>query len=289
MTADDLILEQEILQSYVKYLHEKKYLLDDITDKNIKVIDDLLLNIDNYKNDDKLKLGGVPYLIIKRKDTEIISDGNSSPKTDNLFTVKTINTVFEYSNLLKTNYPDDNISANVDDRLCIVFIAKNNTGLPSGTFGIKTTLSPPTVGALNNYKTTLIPPSLTSYSITQSDLSSPEIFNSDYNVVTKTTNSTSYTSYNCLDITNYYLKLYREKNKLNKDKGNLAKTIGVKVNNTILDELGMLPTIYNIFKIILKNIGLIGICLLNIKFICAYIYTRSYSIYKLLIIVFNKN
>jgi DNA polymerase/3'-5' exonuclease PolX len=36
MTAEDLIVEPDILQSYVKYLHEKKYLLDDITDKNIK-------------------------------------------------------------------------------------------------------------------------------------------------------------------------------------------------------------------------------------------------------------
>jgi len=38
MTLDDLVLgsESDILQSYVKYLHEQKFLLDDITDKNIK-------------------------------------------------------------------------------------------------------------------------------------------------------------------------------------------------------------------------------------------------------------
>jgi DNA polymerase/3'-5' exonuclease PolX len=36
ITEEDLIYETDVLQSYVKYLHEKKYLLDDITDKNIK-------------------------------------------------------------------------------------------------------------------------------------------------------------------------------------------------------------------------------------------------------------
>jgi DNA polymerase/3'-5' exonuclease PolX len=36
ITADDFISEPNTLQSYVKYLHDKEFLLDDITDKNIK-------------------------------------------------------------------------------------------------------------------------------------------------------------------------------------------------------------------------------------------------------------
>lgn len=36
MTAEDLVLNPNILQQYTKYLHDKNFLLDDITDKNIK-------------------------------------------------------------------------------------------------------------------------------------------------------------------------------------------------------------------------------------------------------------
>lgn len=35
-TMEDIILGENILSEYVKYLHDKKFLLDDITDKNIK-------------------------------------------------------------------------------------------------------------------------------------------------------------------------------------------------------------------------------------------------------------
>jgi DNA polymerase/3'-5' exonuclease PolX len=36
ITNDDIILSDNVLSNYVKYLHDNKFLLDDITDKNIK-------------------------------------------------------------------------------------------------------------------------------------------------------------------------------------------------------------------------------------------------------------
>ena len=78
-----------------------------------------------------------------------------------------------------------------------------------------------------------------------------DTFNNGYCVSTQKSTSTKYIG---IDITDYYVSLYKEKNENIKSKTTSAAAINTKINNAILKELGMIPTIYNIFKIILDDV-----------------------------------
>lgn len=57
-----------------------------------------------------------------------------------------------------------------------------------------------------------------------------------------------------IDITQYYLKLYKRKLEINEEKNIAANIVNSQINELILNKLGMLPTIYNIFNIILNDV-----------------------------------
>lgn len=60
--------------------------------------------------------------------------------------------------------------------------------------------------------------------------------------------------YRAFNITDYYIKIFKEKSKYEEEKNVAANTINEKVNALITKRLGMLPTIYNVFKIILDDV-----------------------------------
>lgn len=60
--------------------------------------------------------------------------------------------------------------------------------------------------------------------------------------------------YVTLDITNIYVKLKKNLYYLNRQKLESGSALNDKINTTVLEELGMMPTIYNIFKIILDDV-----------------------------------
>jgi hypothetical protein len=74
------------------------------------------------------------------------------------------------------------------------------------------------------------------------------------NDISTFTNSKQYTIYRGIDITDFYGSLYKNQNSLNQSKAALATTINTIINQTIMKDLGMMPTIYNIFKIILDDV-----------------------------------
>ncbi len=77
---------------------------------------------------------------------------------------------------------------------------------------------------------------------------------SDYYDASKGTNGKTPSIYPVLDITNLYVKLYKNYARLVGEKRDAAEQINVKINNIILSRLGMMPTIYNVFKVILDDV-----------------------------------
>lgn len=57
-----------------------------------------------------------------------------------------------------------------------------------------------------------------------------------------------------IDLTDYYIHIYKQLNELNAEKTELINVVNTAINNIILNELGILPTIYNIFEIILNDV-----------------------------------
>lgn len=57
-----------------------------------------------------------------------------------------------------------------------------------------------------------------------------------------------------IDITKLYIKLVKTKTKLDTEKADTIEELNIKINGMIHDELGMLPTIYNVFKILLNDV-----------------------------------
>ena len=78
-------------------------------------------------------------------------------------------------------------------------------------------------------------------------------FSNKYDVTTFGDNKPS-TIYTGIDITNFYTKLYKERLSLIHSKSTLSTTINGIINNTIMKKLGMMPTIYNIFEILLNDV-----------------------------------
>ena len=61
-------------------------------------------------------------------------------------------------------------------------------------------------------------------------------------------------AYIYLDLSKVYIKLITQKNKNNKDRKAINTELTTTINQIVLDELGMLPTVYNVFKIILDDV-----------------------------------
>ena len=60
--------------------------------------------------------------------------------------------------------------------------------------------------------------------------------------------------YVVLDLTDFYLFLYNELVSDNQTKTELINILNTAINNLVLESLGMIPTIYNVFKIILDDV-----------------------------------
>jgi len=77
-------------------------------------------------------------------------------------------------------------------------------------------------------------------------------FDNSLNIVNNTSNVTNRYAY--LDITDYYMTLYKKKTELKKTQVAVTNDLKTTINDKILRTLGMSPTIYNIFRIILGDV-----------------------------------
>jgi len=226
----------------------KKY---DSTNKTINDIDSITSIIANYKEDIVLKQIGTPYLITKTSNQTFGFNLNEDTN-DSEDTITLLHGLFEYNEKIK-GLGVQGAPTTITDRLIIVFPVKLNLGPVLSTDPVK-------LGIMNSglldYQTKLV--NRTSEvlgadkAVLRSQTSTVE-FDNSYDIQNNKQGAAT-TKYVGLDITDYYINIYKQRIQLNTEKINISKNIAAKVNSLVAERLGMLPTIYNVFKIILDDV-----------------------------------
>lgn len=62
--------------------------------------------------------------------------------------------------------------------------------------------------------------------------------------------------YNCIDISEYYIKLVSSNKLLNDEIGKNEEIVNTKIDSIAIKEIGMVPTVYNIFKILCDDVDI---------------------------------
>lgn len=212
----------------------------DSTIIRINKIDSLLLALSLFPDDADLNPKGTILSFISRFDS-LTSKLELTP----------ISSIFEYNNIISLN-ASSGINENVYDRLIIAYpdtTTPSNGSTSSVYMGLK-----PIDGkldALRAYRKKLL---LNNSVANENDIPDPKIINTNSNNTTNYITTNTNNTYAILDVSNYYIKLYKEKIELLKQKTTVMNQINTTVNNMIFRELGMMPTIYNVFKIILDDV-----------------------------------
>ena len=107
--------------------------------------------------------------------------------------------------------------------------------------------------ALNKFKERLLSNGETIADIENDDIKKPEPLIINSNI--KEQNNTR-CKYYCMEITDFYYKLYYEKSSLVLRREKLIELVTNKINTLIINNLGMFPSVYNIFKIILDDVDM---------------------------------
>jgi len=222
----------------------------DLASNRISAIDTILTTIGAYKANPMLSLNK-PIAAIGVKNTgtgnEVVPVTSISSQYGNVISGFEVN-----------GYPEI-----IPERLLIgyfiypdVYTGKervSNTGelinSPSSSFLSTSNPTQEKLDALNLYRQMLL------------DLANPKGSGSDISGVITESDiikadswTTTSGTYVFIDITNYYIKLYKERNIQTEFKVAELNRINIIVNKMILNTLGMKPTIYNIFKIILDDV-----------------------------------
>ena len=247
----ELILKLKSL--YSQSSNKKNTTTDNQTyDNIIKQINnntDIMSLLNNYNNDETLKKDAIPILLIR----------NNLYVNENSDELTIIQNTANYDNII-INLSKDGIPNDIDKRLLIAYLINNNTTIINGITGstspdiFRTNML---TDILNTYrKNTLITKTNSILNITINENDIPFAGNFNSNIKNNTINPNISNRYVYLDITNYYLKLYKQRINLLKSKSDITKIINTNINNMVINTLGMNPTIYNIFSIILNDVDI---------------------------------
>ena len=204
--------------------------------------------LNNYSENEILKSNGKPLLFIRNTQyKEEVNDNNKE--------LTLIDNIGIYSNNLK-EIPTDGLNENISQRLVIAFQIGNElisldqfieiSGNDRSTFLKNNVLGKYRAEILGRFKSSL------GGFIGDVDIPEPkEMFNKQEfkSVAPKVGNA-----YIVLDITNAYIKLYKRRTALQASKTNELSAVNEVINDMVVTNLGMKPTIYNIFKIILHDV-----------------------------------
>lgn len=187
---------------------------------------------------------------------------NNSFVADNSPELVEVSSPFEYDNYLKS-IPTDGLSNNLTQRLILGFLISQNIPLADAQASLSTggqndARATAARRALNAYKTTeligranaVLGPTVQSNDIPDAkDMTSK-------NSLLASTNSDLTNIYSYIDVTNYYVILYKQRADLTKRKTDAMTVMNEKINDLVQQSLGMKPTIYNIFKVILNDVDI---------------------------------
>lgn len=175
------------------------------------------------------------------------SSNQLTPITEkNVITITTLN---EYDNILK-GQGTPALPNNINKKLYIVYPTGKVDTIPYAGVEDKSAIAKL---AMDNYKNELIS-SYKESGLVSSNVSIPSVKFSNQYDVKQFKNDQPSTIYVGIDITDFYGKLYKEKASLNQSKVSLSGTINATINNMIMKNLGMMPTIYNIFEVLLNDV-----------------------------------
>lgn len=244
----ELIMKLENLYSAVnervKGSNENLEYQDVIT--TINIIDRIINLIDNFSDNIILSKYN-PYMVILQASNNDLND----------YSLIRINDTKDYLKLINEYSTTEDIPTNIPDRLLIVFQEYSESLFEYNNVNDLTNLSNRYVKTLNSYRSKIL--NITRNELTERIVSGDDIIRanepivSNYNI-SKQREIEKNIFYHNIDISDFYIKLIKEKNRLNKKKEELGSEISSKINDMVISELGMKPTIQNVFGIILDDV-----------------------------------
>lgn len=234
--------------------------------KQIEAIDEIGDMFDAIIKGDSeiLNAKGTPYLVSK---TPSVKTDEESTESSNPDTLTIIETLSEFNDLIKSEETTGKKNI-LKNRLYIVYMTGTDLPLSNEEYnpfkdssiyiepivdpyeyttknyaGVKT--------ALDSFTKIMMSNVLPSFNVRTNDIATHEPFTNSVNIIT---NKNVKTQYYGMDITEYYYKLYKKNQKLIIERNELSTTLATKINNLVIQNLGMRPSIYNIFKIILDDV-----------------------------------
>lgn len=235
---------------------EYKNISDDIN--KIDLIMDMV-SPSVISNNEGLNVAGTPLLVMSEPDNYVELQTNSIP--DNKLTI--IDDLTQFNDVIKTEQ-SSGIKDRIKHKLFILYVVASNIDVEDNTETPESSIIPSDWAydsendsnfetPLSDYKKALLAEksSITSINISEDDIIDPESFLNlkNINIDAKTN-----TKYYGIDISSFYYKLYKKKVELEKDKTSISLELTRKINAMVEERLGMIPSIYNVFEIILNDV-----------------------------------
>jgi hypothetical protein len=223
---------------------EYKKTIESIEKKNL-----LIGILRNFINNEGLKEIGNPYLLVKNDfdDASGKKDGNKLTKLNNLG---------EYDNIIKGESTTGRPSS-IKNKLYIVtyFGDYDDNVILSDTDKSRLKKA---IETYTTYRRGLIVDAASNSNKSESEYEDEIVsaidFDCKYDVNTSADKTKKNAKYVGIDVTDYYLNLYYGIIEDGRKKSELLRSVNDKMNNTVWKNLGMLPTIYNVFNIILHDV-----------------------------------
>jgi hypothetical protein len=241
-------------------------------DKTVRRINDIknvTAILENYKTDPLLENLGPSYLIIKTSGTPAVNLIRNPAYSTLDEEITQLNILSDYDEKIKAFSDDSTQIDNIKDRLFLVIQAQYNLGniqsdpdspLYHPGFPFMTTDEAKisnTIDNLDSYRKKLIKAAIDVIGIPESELTTTikkAEFDNNYDLTHNVRKDNTSTKYVGLDVTDYYIKLYYTNSDASDEKRRLADELTTKINNMVMEKLGMMPTIYNIFEIICNDV-----------------------------------
>lgn len=208
----------------------------------------------NILNDKIQGIGSISQNNILTRDSEtpIFFTYDNTPDSTSQSEIRVLNNLTTFNDIL-SKYSTSEIPVNIRPRLFIGYESGKVILDESGNvIGSAQTRENILIDRLNEYKEEFLLnfPVELDFVIDENQLPNAIVLN----YKSSTTNQNEVIRYVGLDVSNYYGTLYKERNKIEENKSVSANRMNEKINNMIQENLGMKPTIYNIFRIILNDV-----------------------------------